>query len=99
MKKQFLILVFCFLGLSSCYRIITPQTDLVSSNPTAKVQLLFEVDGCKVYRFYDGGAARYFTNCRNGNSSIGWVESCGKNCIRYVENMTSYSDSTVVVKK
>lgn len=27
------------------------------------VETLFEVDGCRVYRFKDGGYARYFSNC------------------------------------
>ena len=99
MKNQSFILIFCIMSLSSCFRNITPQTDLVSSNPTAKVQLLFEVDGCKVYRFYDGLNPRYFTKCLNGNSSVGWMESCGKNCTYYAENITSYPDSNVVVKK
>ena len=99
MKNLALFLLFCIVSLSSCFRNITPQADLVSSNPDVKVQLLFEVDGCKVYRFYDGLSPRYFTNCKNGNSSVGWIESCGKNCTYYAENMTSYPDSNVVVKK
>ena len=99
MKKLAFFLIFCALGLSSCFRNITPQADLASSNPDAKVQLLFEVDGCKVYRFFDRGNFRYFTNCKGGNSSVGWIESCGKNCTYYAENMTTYPDSNVVVKK
>jgi hypothetical protein len=67
------------------------QTVLKGSNPSIKVELLFEVDGCKVYRFYDGGAPRYFTKCKDGNSSVGWIQSCGKNCSFYTENVTSYS--------
>lgn len=42
-----------------------------------KVDRLFTVDGCTVYRFHDGGRARYFTNC---SGSAQWEESCGKNC-------------------
>ncbi len=42
-----------------------------------KVDRLFNVDGCTVYRFHDGGRARYFTNC---SGSTQWEESCGKNC-------------------
>lgn len=85
--------VFCLIlastiVVSSCR---TPaQTTLKGSNPAIKVELLFEVDGCKVYRFYDGGAPRYFTKCKDGNSSVGWMQSCGKNCSFYAENVTSY---------
>jgi len=42
-----------------------------------KVDRLFQVDGCTVYRFHDGGRPRYFTNCAG---STQWEESCGKNC-------------------
>ena len=42
-----------------------------------KVDRLFKVDGCTVYRFQDGGRARYFTNC---SGSTQWEESCGNNC-------------------
>jgi hypothetical protein len=67
-----------------------PQSSVPSSNPQVKVELLFEVDGCKVYRFYDGGQPRYFTKCANGTSSVGWQQSCGKNCSFYAENVTTY---------
>lgn len=39
------------------------------------------VDGCTVYRFYDSGYKRYFTNCKG---STEWRENCGKNCSRNV---------------
>lgn len=45
-----------------------------------KPELLFETEGCRVYRFYDGRAV-YFTNCQ---SDTQWTESCGKNCSRTV---------------
>lgn len=41
------------------------------------VDRLFKVDGCTVYRFQDGGRARYFTNC---GGSTQWEENCGKHC-------------------
>ena len=39
-----------------------------------RVEQLFTLDGCTVYRFFDGGY-RYFTNC---SGSTGWNESSGK---------------------
>ena len=45
------------------------------------VDKLFTHEDCTVYRFYDGGSARYFTNC---SGSTSWKESCGKNCTREV---------------
>lgn len=41
------------------------------------VEKLFTVDGCTVHRFYDGGYARYFTNCKG---SVSWVKPCSNAC-------------------
>jgi hypothetical protein len=46
-------------------------------NKEFEVEKLFEHDGCKVYRFYDGGWQRYYTNC---SGSTQWTQSCGKSC-------------------
>lgn len=57
MKKVFLFL-FVTVLLTSCYK--DPQ----SSEKTGidiQVDFLFEKDGVKVYRFFDGGHAHYFT--------------------------------------
>lgn len=35
-----------------------------TSNQEIEVTLLFEKDGCKVYRFVDGGKSVYWTDCR-----------------------------------
>ena len=45
-----------------------------------KVETLFTVDGCTVYRFSDAGY-KYFTNCKGTTS---WQENCGKACTRDV---------------
>lgn len=49
-----------------------------------KVEKLFEVDGCTVYRFYDDRTV-YFTNCGN-KPTTSYTESCGKNCTRTMSN-------------
>lgn len=74
MKK----LLFIILLISSCVGdgLKTEQTE----NPSYAVSFLFEKDGCRVYRFYDGGSYRYFTTAKG--SSVEWNESCGKNCTR-----------------
>lgn len=46
-------------------------------NAQFKVDTLFTKDGCTVYRFFDEGRYRYFTNCRGETK---WSEGCGKNC-------------------
>lgn len=43
------------------------------------VDKLFTHEGCTVYRFYDGGNARYYTNCQGSTS---WTRQCGKGCVR-----------------
>ena len=48
-----------------------------TTNPNFRVDRLFEVDGCTVYRFYDG-TYRYFTSCQG---SIGSAEKHGDNYI------------------
>lgn len=42
------------------------------------VDKLFTHEGCTVYRFYDGGNSRYYTNC----GSTVWARQCGKGCVR-----------------
>ncbi len=99
MKNKIFTLIAFSLALfsfTSCEVIPTPaQKQLQTTNKDVEVELLFEIDGCKVYRFYDvkvgGGAqAKYFTKCA-GSSSTSWVEPCGKNCWREVENVTAYT--------
>jgi hypothetical protein len=42
-----------------------------SSNTSVPVSLLFEHEGCKVYRFEDGGKAIYYSKCRE-SSQTAW---------------------------
>jgi hypothetical protein len=47
-----------------------------------KTQIISEVDGCKVYRFYDGNY-HYVTRCGDKvTTQKNWSESCGKACTR-----------------
>jgi hypothetical protein len=81
MKK---IILLALLALAACNP--TPAERLeVSSNPNFQVERLFEVDGCRVYRFRDLSYFRYFARCANGTTSTTWIENCGKNCTRPVE--------------
>lgn len=60
-KALMIICVGCsFSLLTSCAKkeLRTEKT----TNKAFKVDYLFEHDGVKVYRFYDNGHARYFTN-------------------------------------
>jgi hypothetical protein len=71
--KKILLIIVSTIFLFSCqndYKEIV-QTD----NSDFKVQYLFEVDGCKVYRFMDDGSNRYLTTCQG---LISWEEKHGK---------------------
>lgn len=47
----------------------------IDSKDDFRITYLFEADGIKVYRFYDGGRFIYFTN-KEGN--VGYTSSNGK---------------------
>ena len=49
----------------------TKRTD----NENFRVERLFTVDGCTVYRFHDAGDARYFSSCAG---AVSWTETTGK---------------------
>ena len=71
--KVFMLVVFVS-ALSGCNKAPESTTRVGSDFEVGK---LFTIDNCTVYRFQDGGRARYFTNCKG---SINWTEGCGKNC-------------------
>lgn len=61
-KKLFITVVALALLLFafSCGR---KAQEKVSVSSGDDISLLFEIDGCKVYRFYDLGEWVYFSNC------------------------------------
>jgi hypothetical protein len=62
------------LSLSACLK--APESTYKTSNQEIKVELLFEHDGVKVYRFYDGRTI-YYTDAR-GKTSWSETHSNGK---------------------
>jgi hypothetical protein len=57
--------------LSGCFN--EPQSvEHTGKNDEFRVDYLFEKDGIKVYRFYDGGYAHYFTT---GGETMTWQQS------------------------
>lgn len=67
------VVIFVFWG----YKASKPVGSAVTSNPEIPLSLLFEHEGCSIYRFYDAGNHRYFADCRGSISS---QVNCGKNC-------------------
>nr|NLU60008.1 DUF4884 domain-containing protein [Pseudomonas sp. BIGb0427] len=61
--------------LAGCREPDKPAATVVAG--TYKVDKLFTVDGCTVYRFLDGGGNKYFTNC---SGTTAWSEDSGKGC-------------------
>ena len=67
---KYLFLLIC---LVSCLE--KPVSTSKTNNENIKVELLFEHDGCKVYRFNDGDY-RYYAVC-SGQATTNWDEDCG----------------------
>lgn len=59
MKKILSISLMAVLLTSCCYK--EPQS-ITKEGIDFEVEYLFEKDGIKVYRFYDGGRRHYFTS-------------------------------------
>jgi hypothetical protein len=82
--KYFAVL-FLISGLTAC-TVQQPITTQVSqNNQDYKVAYLFEHDGCKVYRFYDGGMSVYFTNCNGSVTAASSDSTNTQNIIRVKE--------------
>jgi hypothetical protein len=67
--RALLIIIACIASLS-CARQIPVSSVTPENNKTYQVDLLFENDGCKVYRFRDNGNYVYFTNCKGEVTSF-----------------------------
>lgn len=88
---KYLSVIFAAMLLVSCYG--EPISTSSTSNSEFKVELLFEHDGCKVYRFNDGGT-RYFTTCQG---EVAWKEHYGKTYV-IRSNPTAIQDSISISK-
>lgn len=55
-----------------------PVATHITNNPEVPVSLLFEHDGCKMYRFEDNGYYHYYAKCENATSTTSTDQSAGK---------------------
>jgi hypothetical protein len=85
MKKQISILRLAaafasaalLLLFTGCQPLPREQQTIPTTNSEFTLYLLFEKDGCKIYRFEDGRRDVYWTDCRGKIESI-HTESNGK---------------------
>lgn len=91
MKK--LIWIFALICLVSCSYEPAGTPVEVSQKETDEyeVRLLFEVDGVKVYRFYDDGHYIYFTNT-SGHVKYEYTQMAGKTVI--TDEVNTYCNET-----
>lgn len=85
------IVVMLFIGLflTACGKIKSTETKTAGIN--AKIEKLFEHEGCTVYRFHDQNYWRYYAKCSNATSSnTSWSQSCGKGCTSHPVVPTGY---------
>lgn len=76
------VLAVLSLVLAGCRAEAAPGGgDRPTSNPAVSVDVLFEVDGYRVYRFSDGGERHYFVTPQ-GTVASQHTEHCGKGCTR-----------------
>ena len=71
MRQKLIILALIL--LTSCVK----DGINTEKNGEFKIDLLFEKDGCKMYRFKDGSDYIYWSNC-NGNTQYSAYRSNGK---------------------
>lgn len=61
--KQLLLLLLGIILLASCAKKDSIRTEVSDFNGV-KIELLFEKEGCKMYRFRDGLTFVYWSDCR-----------------------------------
>ena len=73
-------IVFLGLGVLFLAEVFGPTDEQLAQ--MHKTQIISEMDGCKVYRFYDGNY-HYVTRCGDKvTTQKNWSEYCGKACTR-----------------
>ena len=82
MKKLFIIpIIILFI---SCVE----EPKSTERNGNFKIEFLFEKDGCKMYRFQDGGRYIYWTNCE-GKTQYNYATGGKSQHLRRTETLTT----------
>jgi hypothetical protein len=86
MKRVFMLfMVIALVILGSCAKPGVSAGVKTGTDANFEVEFLFEIDGVKIYRFYDAGYHRYFSigegsflpqkqTSSNGKSTTQWVD-------------------------
>jgi hypothetical protein len=81
-----IVLVFMAISLTGCYQSgSSAEVNQSNRKDDYQVTFLFEKDGLRIYRFFDGGTGRYFATGKgkflpqlqktsNGKSSSSWTD-------------------------
>lgn len=80
---KYLILLLMAVTVTACLekKAITAHK---TNNPDVPVSLLFEHDGCSVFRFVDAERFHYYVRCATfGKQQTMYEYNCGKTCIQY----------------
>jgi len=80
--KKILLIISTMIFLSACTKKGKP-IDL-SQYGDFQLELLFEHDSCKVYRFVDGGRCIYWSDCR-GKIQADYTTQAGKTTVTHHE--------------
>ena len=97
MKKILIILLVVGLSLLLTFLVVVlissvsdnPEPKETIQNGDYKLELLFEQNGCKMYRFHDNGRYVYWSDCQ-GKTELEYKESNGKtNSSEYQETITT----------
>lgn len=84
---KYLTLILAIVLLNSCgHEAIEAETTIQNG---IELDLLFEKDGCKVYRFHDYGRAIYWSDCR-GRTEYSYSTRSGKT--NHIHKMQTISD-------
>lgn len=68
---------------------VEPKVSVQQPDESYTVRQLFDVEGCKMFRFYDKGEWRYFAKCTNSLSVDGSVRKTSGKVTRRESHTTS----------
>lgn len=87
MKKLIFAFIISVLSFTLIACSAEPQSTTKTANPEISVDFMFEHEGCRVFRFYDGGRSNYFVKCDNGKHQtiVARVQSYGKTTTTHSE--------------